>query len=310
MDPYYSKYIKYKSKYDDLKLKNGINTSENNSKSTSVIKSNNTSSAPIRPVTKQSNNLSDMFEEILPTSTPTSPIATQPVTTQPVTTQPVAAQPVTTQPDNLSDIFNGILPTSTPTSPIATQPVTTQPVAAQPVTTQPVTTQPDNLSDVFNGILATSTPTSPVATQPVINQPIKQNNNNKTSDIDIIANLKNLVKDEIIHVDPIVVNRSPTNKEYKLSNSDTSSVPNSNSINNRENLNSDTSSVSNNNSPTNKEYKLSNSDTSSVSNSDSTSNQYKVIDGVKYSNLEEYQSRIACWFETCGLTWDKTNWSN
>ena len=31
---------------------------------------------------------------------------------------------------------------------------------------------------------------------------------------------------------------------------------------------------------------------------------------IKYSNLEEYQSRIACWFETCGLTWDQTKWNN
>ena len=36
----------------------------------------------------------------------------------------------------------------------------------------------------------------------------------------------------------------------------------------------------------------------------------KLMKAIKYSNLEEYQSRIACWFETCGLTWDQTKWNN
>ena len=427
MDPYYSKYIKYKSKYDDLKLKNGINTSENNSKSPRVIESNSKNSdivptsTPIQPVPtttpndSQSNSFSDIFKNILPTSTPTSPVTTQPVTTQPVATQPViiqpvatqpviiqpvatqpvatqpvatqpviiqpvATQPVTTQPvttqpvdksidsqsNSFSDIFDNILPTSTPaspvvtkpiatspvatqpvatspvatspvatqpvtTSPVATQPVATQPVATQPVATQPVATQPvatqpidksidsqsNSLSDIFDNILPTSTPTSPVVTKPIATSPVTTSpvttspvttspvvtkpvvtspvatspvtnpidiKSNNLSDIfnDILPNstpttpvnnqpIETNSNNKTLYVDPAVVNQSPSKREYDISNSDTSSE-----------LNNDTS---------------------------SNNNMYKMINGVKYSNLEEYQGRVMCWFETCDLTWNNATWS-
>ena len=113
------------------------------------------------------------------------------------------------------------------------------------------------MSDIFNDILPTSTPTTPVN-----NKPIETKSNNKP-----------------LYVDPVVVNQSPSKREYDISNSDTSSE-----------LNNDTSSELNN-------------DTSS------NSNMYKMINGVKYSNLEEYQGRVMCWFETCDLTWNKATWS-
>jgi hypothetical protein len=298
MDPYYSKYLKYKSKYHELKKMAGgsffgLPTTESPKRSDKQSPSppkdtkSNTSLFNVKQTSSTDFGL-PRSTEVTPVSSPRKDLVAPGAPRKPSPSEMRPSSPVDFGLPRSTDVT----PVSSPRKDLVAPGAPRKPSPSVMKPPSPVdfglprSTDVTPVSSPRKDLVAPGAPKkpSPVNMKKEINSFFPENQ--EQINADVIQNLKNLSKGNTVVVPNETINQSPVT-------SDIAPLSPTTSVFSRAPP-----------SPSTSPKATSTKAVSPVSSKKPSPSGGKVINGEYYENKEAYMSKIACWFEDCDKTWE------